>query len=62
MYTNEIEQMVFENNGVLTQEQFVKIYDTSSQMVGCLFDEDKRKYPYEFWLSDKKEPIFFNIK
>lgn len=61
MYTAEVERMIFENNGELTIEQFLDIYDNSPQLQACLYD-DNAKYHYEFWFYDKKEPLFFNIK
>lgn len=60
MYTEEIESLIFGNNGVLTKEQFEDIYENSSQLIGCLYS-DGAKYRYEFWLSDKIEPLLFNV-
>lgn len=60
MYTWEIEDVIFSNNGIITREMFDKIYD-SEQMICCFINEGD-DYLYEVWLRDKQEPLLFNIQ
>lgn len=52
--------LVFSQQGVITVDQFIQVYDYSPTLLSIMYDED-REYQYEFWFSDKIEPIFCNI-
>ena len=60
MASYEFLNLVFSQQGVVTIEQFIQVYDYSPTLLSIMYDED-REYQYEFWFSDKTEPIFCNI-
>ena len=60
MSSSEVLDLVFSQNGVLTQEQYIDIYDHSPTL-SCVFLNDEGKYEYELVFEDKKESILCNV-
>lgn len=61
MYSQEILNLVILQNGTLSLSQYIDIYDNTPQLQCVLYDEVS-EYQYELWLTDKEEPIYFNVK
>lgn len=60
MYSWEIDNLIQRNNGELSLDEFLNVYDNSPQMTGCLY-EDNNPFPYCFWLDNYKD-LYFKIK
>ena len=60
MSSLEVLNLVFSQNGVLTQEQYMDIYDNSPTL-SCVFLNEGEKYEYELVFEDKKESILCNV-
>lgn len=60
MSSLEVLNLVFSQNGVLTQEQYMDIYDNSPTL-SCVFLNDEETYEYELVFEDKKESILCNV-
>ena len=60
MSSSEVLDLVFSQNGVLTQEQYIDIYDHSPTL-SCVFLNEVEEYEYELVFSDKIEPILCNV-
>ena len=60
MSSLEVLNLVFSQNGVLTQEQYLDIYDHSPTLTS-VFLNDGGEYEYELMFSDKTEPILCNV-
>jgi hypothetical protein len=60
MGSQEILELVLFQNGFLTQEQYIDIYDNSPTLE-CVFINENSEYEYELIFSDKYEPILCNV-
>lgn len=60
MNANEVLNLVMSQNGILTQEQYIDIYDYSPTLTSVFLNEDE-EYKFELLFSDKEEPILCNV-
>lgn len=60
MNSQEVLNLVFSQNGVLTQEQYINIYDNSPTLTTVFLNEGE-EYPYELVFNDKEESILCNV-
>ena len=60
MNANEVLNLVMSQNGILTQEQYIDIYDNSSTLTSVFLNEDE-EYKFELVFNDKVEPILCNV-
>ena len=60
MTTQDIMDLVFSQNGTLTQSQYVDIYDNSPTLKSVFYEEDG-KYQFELVFEDKEESILCNV-
>lgn len=60
MTTQEILDLVFSQNGNLTQEQYLNIYDNTPTLKTVFYEEDN-EYQFELVFTDKGEPILCNV-
>ena len=60
MNANEVLNLVMSQNGMLTQEQYLDIYDNSPTLASVFLNEDE-EYKFELVFNDKEEPILCNV-
>ena len=60
MNSQEVLNLVFAQNGILTQEQYLNIYDHSPTLQSVFYDEEA-EYQFELIFSDKEESILCNV-
>ena len=60
MNSQEVLNLVLSQNGTLTQEQYINIYDNSPTLSGVFINENN-EYEYELVFSDKEESILCNV-
>lgn len=60
MGSQEVLDLIFSQNGFLTQEQYLNIYDHSPTLE-CVFINEGAEYEYELVFNDKFEPILCNV-
>ena len=60
MNANEVLNLVMSQNGMLTQEQYIDIYDNSPTLASVFLNEDE-EYKFELVFNDKVEPILCNV-
>ena len=60
MTTQEILDLIFSQNGILTQEQYLNIYDNIPTLKSVYYDEDE-DYQFELVFIDKEESILCNV-
>ena len=60
MKTEDVLNLVFSQNGELTQEQYLEIYDNSPTL-SCVYLNEGSEYEYELVFEDKAESILCNV-
>ena len=60
MNSQEVLNLVLSQNGVLTQEQYINIYDNSPTLTTVFLNEGE-EYLYELVFNDKEESILCNV-
>lgn len=60
MNTQEILELVLSQNGMLTQEQYIDIYDNSPTLQSVYYNEIG-DYQFELIFNDKVEPVLCNV-
>lgn len=60
MNTQEILELVLSQNGTLTQEQYIDIYDNSPTLQSVYYNEIG-DYQFELIFKDKVEPVLCNV-
>lgn len=60
MNSKDVLNLVLSQNGVLTQDQYIDIYDNSPTLTTVFLNEGE-EYPYELVFNDKKESVLCNV-